>query len=145
MATGDRDIPYGNQRFRLEVDRLTLGAFTEVTGLEPGGQVMEYRNGTDPNWVLKIPGLRTFENLTLKRGMTQNKELWIWFGNITNGTKDYRDGSIILMDEAQNDVLRWNFRQAWPNRIIGPAMNATGNEIAMESVELCHYGLHIEV
>jgi phage tail-like protein len=145
MATGNRNDPFRAHNFRLEIDGLTLASFTEVSGLDIDGDPVDYREGNDPvNWVRKLPGLRKQTNITLKRGITQNKELWAWYRNIANGEPDRRDGTIILMNEAREDVGRWSFRAAWPNKITGPAFNATGNEVAMESVELCHEGLEID-
>ena len=78
-------------------------------------------------------------------GYTKNRELWDWYGKIANGTNDRRDGAIVLMDEARKDVLRWEFVKAWPNKVEGPTLNATNNEVSMESVELCHEGLEIKL
>jgi phage tail-like protein len=146
MATGDRNDPYCGFNFRIEIDGTTVAAFTEASGLDAEGDPVDYREGTDRvNWVRKLPGLRKYPNITLKRGITQNKELWAWYRNIANGVADRRDGTIVLMNEAREDVLRWNFRSAWPNKVTGPSFNATSNEVVMESAELCHEGLDIEV
>ena len=104
--------------------------------------MVDYRDGTD---VVRsrpqAPGLRKFPNITLKRGYTTNRELWDWYRNIANGISDRRNGSIILMNEAHQDVLRWNFENAWINKIDGPSFNATANEVAIETVELVHEGV----
>jgi phage tail-like protein len=106
---------------------------------------VEYREGTDiPLTVRKLVGLRTYSNLTLKRGYTKNRELWNWHTNIINGMPDRRNGSIILMDEARNDVLRWSFESGWINKIEGPAFKASGNDVAIESIEIVHEGLTLE-
>ena len=143
MAIGDRNDPYTTFNFRLEIDDLTLGSFTEVTGLMVEGNAIEYREGNEQNWTRQLVGLRTQSTITLKRGMTQNRELWDWSVNIGRGELDRRDGVIVLMNEAREDVLRWSFRQGWPNKIDGPSLNATSNEVAMESVELKHEGLEL--
>ena len=143
MAIGDRNDPYTTFNFRLEIDDLTLGSFTEVTGLMVEGNAIEYREVNEQNWTRQLVGLRTQSTITLKRGMTQNRELWDWSVNIGRGELDRRDGVIVLMNEAREDVLRWSFRQGWPNKIDGPSLNATSNEVAMESVELKHEGLEL--
>ena len=146
MATGARNDPYRGFNFRLEVDGLTIAAFSEASGLIAEGDPVDYREGADMvNSVRKLAGLRKYQNIVLKRGYTQNKELWAWYRNIANGDPDRRNGAIVLMDEAHKDVLRWNFRNAWPNKVEGPSFNATGNEVAMESVELVHEGVDIDV
>ncbi|MEO1362514.1 MAG: phage tail protein [Pseudomonadota bacterium] len=143
MAIGDRNDPYTTYNFKLEIDGLTLGSFTEVTGLMVEGNAIEYREGNEQNWTRQLVGLRTQSTITLKRGMTQNRELWDWSVNIGRGVLDRRDGVIILMNEAREDVLRWSFRQGWPNKIDGPSLNAIGTEVAMESLEIKHEGLEL--
>jgi phage tail-like protein len=145
MATGVRVDPFRNFNFRLEVDGLTVGGFRECTGLTADGNSVDYREGTDvPRSVRKLVGLQTYSNITLKRGYTTNTELWDWYKNIVNGIPDRRNGSVILMDEARKDVMRWGFENAWIKKIEAPTFNATANEVAVESVELVHEGLILE-
>ena len=142
MATGTRIDPYRSFNFRVEIDGLTVGAFSECSGLSSDGDAIDYREGTDkPLTVRKLPGLRKYANISLKRGYTPNTELWAWYRNIVNGVTDRRNGSIILMDEERRDVLRWNFENGWINKIEAPSFKASGNEVAIESVEIVHEGL----
>jgi phage tail-like protein len=145
MATATRVDPYRTFNFRVDVEGLSVGAFSEVSGLSSDGDMVEYREGTDvPLTVRKLTGLRKYSNITLKRGYTQNQELWNWYRNIVNGLPDRRNGTIVLMDEERNEVMRWNFENAWINKIEAPTFNAKGNEVAIESVELVHEGLTLE-
>ncbi|PYS76657.1 MAG: phage tail protein [Acidobacteria bacterium] len=144
MPTGDRNDPYRSFNFRVEIDGLTVGAFSEVSGLMSDGDAVDYREGTDLlSNVRKLPGLRKYGPITLKRGYTQNRELWTWYTNIVNGISDRRDGTIVLMDEAHRDVLRWDFSSGWINKIEAPSFKANGNEVALESVEIVHEGLKL--
>src|SRR4051812_24234117 len=137
MATGERIDPYRGFNFRVEIDGVTVGSFSEVGGLSSDGDAVEYRNGDDVRLsVRKLPGLRKFANITLKRGYTTNDELWKWRANIVSGKTDRRNGAIILMDEERKDVLAWEFEDAWVHKIDGPALNAKGNEVAIEAVEI---------
>jgi len=146
MATGERRDPYRSFNFQLEIDGVPLGAFSECSGLTAEGDAVDYREGTDlQHNVRKLVGLRKYSNLTLKRGYTQDKSLWQWFGNIVNGIPDRRNVTIVLMNEQRQPVLRWHAENAWINKIEGPSMKASGNEVAMESVELIHEGLTIEM
>lgn len=139
MATGDRKDPYRAFNFRIEIDSTTVAGFRECSGLTLNTDPVEYREGTDILLsVRKLTGLRKFTNITLKRGYTDNKELWKWYKNVQNGTEDRRNGSIVLQDELHNDVLRWNFENGWICKWEGPAMNATSNDVAIESIEICH-------
>jgi len=137
MATGDRKASYSIFNYLVEIDGIAIGSFSEVSGLSSDGDIVEYRNGDDvPLHVRKLTGLRKFSNITLKRGYTQNRELWKWRKNIVDGVTDRRDGSIVLMDEERKDVLRWNFTAGWIHKIDGPTFNAKGNEVGMEMVEI---------
>jgi phage tail-like protein len=142
MPTGTRNDPYRSFNFRVEIDGLSLASFRECSGLTADGNSVEYREGTDvARSVRKLVGLQTYSNVTLKRGYTHNTELWTWYQNIVNGVPDRRNGTIVLMDEARNDVMRWDFENAWIKKIEAPSFNATANEVAVETVELVHEGL----
>jgi phage tail-like protein len=145
MATGVRNDPYRSFNFQLQIDGVPLGAFSEASGLTAEGDAVDYREGTDmQSNVRKLVGLRKYANITLKRGYTQDKSLWLWYMAIVNGTPDRRNVTIVLMNEAHQPVLRWHAENAWVNKIEGPSFKAAGNEIALESVELVHEGLTIE-
>ena len=142
----DRLDPFRNFNFRLEIDNLTVAAFSEASGLASTGTATDYRTGVDiPLAPRKLVGLRSFGPITLKRGMLHESSLWDWYRNIATGRADRRNGSVILMDEERNDVLRWNFEGAWPNKVEGPTLTATGNEIALESLELVVEDITLEV
>ena len=146
MATSERIDPYRGFNFRVEIDNLSIGSFSEVSGLSSDGDSVDYREGTDvPLTVRKLMGLRKYSNITLKRGYTQNKELWDWYQNIVVGVADRRNGAIILMNDERQDVLQWNFENGWPNKIEAPGFNAAGNEVAIETMELIIEGLTIQV
>jgi phage tail-like protein len=137
MATGDRKDPYRGFNFHIEIDGITVGSFSDVSGLSSDGDVVEYRNGDEAQLhVRKLMGLRKFSNITLKRGYTDNRELWNWRKNIVNGVADRRNGAIVLMNEERNPVLRWEFEGGWIHKIDGPTLNAKGNDVSIESAEL---------
>jgi phage tail-like protein len=143
MASSARVDPYRTFNFRVEISGTTTASFRECSGLSTDGDAVEYREGTDPNTLRKLPGLRKYANVTLKRGYTQNLELWTWYGNITNGIPDRRTVSIILMNEAHADVLRWELDFAWINKLEGASFNAAASEVAIESLEIVHEGLNL--
>ena len=145
MATAERRDPYRTFNFQLVIDNVPRGAFSEASGLTAEGDAVDYREGTDPQQnVRKLPGLRKYSNITLKRGYTQDGSLWDWYNKIANGEPDRRDVTIVLMNEARQPVLQWHAENAWVNKIEGPSFKAAGNEIAMETVELVHEGLTME-
>ncbi|MEA2236340.1 MAG: hypothetical protein QOC81_1064 [Thermoanaerobaculia bacterium] len=135
--TGQRNDPYRAYNFEVQIDSSTVAGFREVSGLSFTTDPVEYREGTDiPLHVRKLTGLRKFANLMFKRGFTKNDELWKWYKNTLNGIEDRRNGAIVLHDELHNEVLRWNFEFAWITKWEGPTMNATSNDVAIETMEL---------
>lgn len=146
MATDQRNDPYRGYNFVLEIDNVPRGGFSEVGGLTAEGDSVDYREGTDlqPN-VRKLMGMRKYANLTLKRGYTQDKALWQWYTNVMNGVADRRNVTIVLLNERREAVLRWHAENAWINKIEGPALKAASNDVAMESMELVHEGLTLEM
>jgi len=136
--SGARVDPYLSNNFRVEIDGLAVSSFSEVFGLDISVEPVDYREGSDvPNSVRKLPGIAKYSNITLKRGYTQNQDLWGWMKNILNGVIDRRNGSIVLEDQSHNEVVRWNFRNAWPCRYAGPSLRADSSEVAIETLEIC--------
>jgi phage tail-like protein len=145
MANDQRIDPFRAFNFVLEIDNIARGAFSEVGGLTAEGDSVDYREGSDlQSNVRKLVGMRKYTNLTLKRGYTPDKSLWQWYTNIVNGVADRRNVTITLMNERREPVLRWHAENAWINKIEGPSFKASGNDVAMESVELVHEGLTLE-
>lgn len=146
MPTDIRIDPFRGFNFRVEIDGLTVAAFSEVGGLTAEGDPVDYREGTDKkNSVRKLPALRKYAMLTFKRGYVQDDTLWRWYQRIANGENDRRNGSIVLMNEAHRDVMRWNFENGWINKIEGPGLHAAQNEVAVEAMEICHEALTFEL
>ena len=146
-----RNDPYGEFNFLVTINGISddgtsvRGGFSEVTGLEVEIVPIEYRTGNDPSLATrKLPGLHKFTNITLKRGVIGDLALWNWINGVLNGNVRRADGSIVLLDDNRSEVLRWNFRRGWPCKWTGPSLNAKGNSIAMESLEICHEGLTID-
>jgi phage tail-like protein len=131
-----RNDPYAQFNFIIEIDGLTVAGFTEVGGLTAESDMIEYREGTDPARMKKLPGLFKFGNISLKRGYTQNRELWDWRKTTLNGLTERKQGAIILRDEAGEPQLRWEFFEGWISKYEGPALNATANEAAIEAIEI---------
>jgi phage tail-like protein len=141
MAPPQRDDPYKAFNFVVEIDGLAVAAFSEVSGLESETEVIEYRAGGEAGTVRKLPGLTRFANIVLRRGVTQDAELWDWRKAVEQGTVDRRNGSIVLLDDDRTPVLRWTFRNGWISKWVGPDLNATANEVAIETIEIAHEGL----
>jgi phage tail-like protein len=120
--------------------------FSEVTGLTQETQVIEYRDGSFPEYSsIKMPGLRKFNNITLKRGVIKSdNEFFAWVSTIKLNTVERRDLVIKLLNEKHEPVMVWKVHNAFPVKLEGPQLKASGNEVAIESIELAHEGLEIQ-
>ena len=142
MPPPKRNDPYKSFNFRVEIAGIASAAFSEASGLESETTVIEYRTGTGGP-VRKLPGLTKFANIVLRRGITQDRELWNWRQNVVTGNLQRRNGSIVLLDDQLNDVLRWNFVDGWPCKWEASVLNAKNSEIVIEMLEIAHEGLEL--
>ena len=144
MVGSGRNDPYGGFNFLVEIDDVTVAGFAEASGLDSETEVIEYREGNQNTTVLKLPGLQKFTNITLKRGYTGGTELWEWRKTVLDGQTDRRSGSIVLLNEAREPVIRWNFFEGWPAALRGPILNAATSDVAIETLEIAHERLEME-
>ena len=103
--------PYGAFNFMVEIDGVTIAGFAEVSGLDTTTDVIEYREGNQEATVRKLPGLNRFTNIVLKRGYSQASELWEWRKTVLDGQTQRTSGSISLLNEAREVVVRWTSRK----------------------------------
>jgi phage tail-like protein len=144
MAEGKRDDPYGQFNFIVEIDGIPVGGFSEASGLTTDTNVIEYREGNEQHGTArKLPGLMKYNNIVLKRGWTKNKKLWDWRKKVIDGKTQRTHGTITLLDEARQPALSWNFREGWPSKWEGPALNGKTSEVAIETLEIVHEGLEL--
>jgi phage tail-like protein len=148
MATErENHNPYSAFNFIVEIDGEQIAAFQEVTGLDSENTPIEYREGADAvNTVRKLPGIEKYPNLTLKRGITGNLALWDWRKQARDGAAAFppvRDVTIQLQNEVHENVMKWTLTNAWCSKLTGPTLNATSNEIAVETMELAYDRLEI--
>ncbi len=136
--------PYFSYGFYVEWNGIIHAGFRECTGLNSSQTPSEYREGTDPPTVRKLAGLVTYGNITLRRGTTNNDELWQWRSKIMKGQIERREVSIVLLDETGKEKIRWNLTNCWPVTWSGPDFNATSNEAAVETLEFAHEGISVD-
>jgi phage tail-like protein len=140
--TGQRVDPFRSFNFLVEIEGIAQASFSECTGLGSTTEVIENREGGDNRTVRKLPGKTSYADISLKWGLTSSTELWNWRQQIADGIVVRKNGSIVVYDLTnRTEVARWNFFRAWPTRWEGPALNARGNDIAIDTLVLAHEGL----
>jgi phage tail-like protein len=145
--------PYAAFNFLVSHENVQIGGFMEVSGLDGENAVIEYRQGDDQKeeasgaFVRKQPGLERYPNVTLRRGITDDLKLW------TDLRKKIRDAAagpslieklnstspflkVELQNEKHKTVVTWQLHNVWVSKLSGPSLNAKGNEIAIESIEV---------
>jgi phage tail-like protein len=143
------DPPFA-AKFVFTVDGITIGAFTEVSGLSVQIEVEELVEGGQNQFTHKLPGRMKWPNLVLKRGITDTNNLFEWFqkssgdGFSGEGNKiKRREGSITLKDASGKDVRSWHFAGAYPVKWTGPRFVASTKDLAVEELEVCHSGFKV--
>ena len=139
----DRNDPYKNFRFLVEIDGIVQAGFSEAAIPDSSQDPIEYREGNEVPTARKLPGLVKYGNLSLKWGITDSLELYEWRKLVEQGKMSdaRRNIAVILMDEEGNPKSRWEFVEAWPSKYDAPDLSATGNEIAVENLEIVHEGM----
>lgn len=141
MAT----YPLPKFHFRVEWGGSTIG-FSEVSGLNIENKVIEYRDGASLEFSkIKMPGMREFSNITLKRGVFKgNNEFHSWLDTIALNSVERRDITISLLDENHEPTVVWKIKNAFPIKIQSTDLKADGSEVAIEQLDIAHEGLVIQ-
>ncbi len=140
-----RNDPLRNVRFRVEIDGEDTAGFSEVSGLSTETDVVEYREGNEKQSIVrKLPGLNKVANVTLKRGITDSMALWEWRKAIMDGEIIRKNVRIVVLDEARQDRVTFQIREAWVVKYEASDLNADGNDVLIETVELAHEGFERE-
>lgn len=140
--TGSRNDPVLGFRFKITFNNQSVGGFSECSGLQLETEIQDYAEGGLNTHMHKFPGRTKQSNITLKRGIV-DRSLWDWYYNLTRGIIQLRAGSIVVLDpgDDSNAVMQWDFERAFPAKWVGPDLNASQSNVAVETLELCHQGL----
>ncbi len=131
--------------FGLDVQGAVTGYFTEISGLGSETEVVDHKVVTpDGKEVIqKIPGRLKWGEITLKRGVTAEMDMWKWRKLVEDGkiTDARKNGSIIMFDESLKEIARWNFVNGWPSKVNGPQLQADSNAYGIEELTIVHEGI----
>jgi phage tail-like protein len=141
MAT--RTDPLRNFRFRLEIDGITQAGFSDVAIGETSTEAVDYREGNEPTHVRKLSALTKYGNVTLKWGVTTTLDLYNWHKSIVAGQiqSNRKQVTIVVLDETGSDKARFVVSDAWPTKYHPSDLNAKGNEVLIEMLELVNEGV----
>lgn len=141
----DTHGPYRNNRFTLEIDGVARAGFSTANLPENSTEVIEYREGNEKRPTpRKLSSLNDYGTLTLEGGTARDaKALFDWRKLVEDGKMEEARTTVavLLQDEEGQMGARWEFRNAWPRQYDAPDLDATGNEVAIESIEIVHEGM----
>jgi len=136
--------------FRVTIDSVvsdaTTGFFKSVGGLSFETEVVEYREGGQNNTTHKLVGATKWKNIVLKRGfgggeLIKWREEWL----APAGPKTRRGGTIEqIAADGKTVVAKWKFEKGWPVKWELAELDASKNEISIETLEIAHEGLSCE-
>jgi len=131
--------------FMLQLEGKLAGYFTECSGIGSEHEVIEHKVVDEQGHeiVRKIPGRLKWQDVTLKRGITSDLQIWEWRQEAVEGRmSDARKNcTITMMDRSYNPVAVWHFHNAWPSKVTGPNLKADSNEFGVEELTIVHEGM----
>jgi phage tail-like protein len=144
MPARDSD-PLVGFHFTLEVSGKVTGYFTEIGGMGSEHELIEHKvvNATGIEIVQKIPGRLKWGDITLKRGITSQMDMWAWRKMVEDGNivGARANGSITMLDEALKPVAQWDFVNGWPTKVTGPSLTSDSNAFGVEEMTIAHEGI----
>lgn len=120
-------------QIQLVIDGRSVGMLTSVSGIGSSVDVIEHQS--DRGRVYG-PGSPHWGSITIKReAIGSDASLLDWYKKVLAGQTDRKSGSIIYLDREGNEVLRYNFFEAWPCRWKAPELNANSDTHLIEEIE----------
>lgn len=136
-------------RFFLQLGGVTVGSFTEVTGLSLETEAIDYREGGESTIMRQVPGLTRSGDITLKRGLSADSSLFFWASQVgaINGVTTIlpdplfrRTLTLMVHDRGGIAVKSFMIVRAWPKKYAPGDFKSMANEIAIEEVVLGNEG-----
>jgi len=118
-------------------------AFAECDGLEQTMDVKTIREGGNNARQIRLAGMVSYSQLTLKRGMSPSFDLWNWFASVTRSPGLRVDGEVVLRAPDQSERLRFKLRRCLPLKLKAPPLNAKDGMVAVEELQLAYESLTV--
>ena len=139
----ERDPLVGFQ-YKIDVSGTIVGYFTECSGLGSENELIEHKIVVDGvEYIQMLPGRLKWDQIKLKRGITDNMDIWDWRKLVEDGKMaDARqNGSIIMLNQELSPVAQWDFENGWPMKVTGPELKADSNAYGVEELTVVHEGI----
>lgn len=140
-----RSYPTPLFHFQVTWSDGTRISFQEATGLDADTQAIDYRSSDrTADSTIKRPSVRKPANIVFKRGaLARDSALPSWMAPGKANAIERAAITIELVDAKGALRKRWKLKNAFPVKVVGPTLNAKGNDVAIESIEIAHEGLSL--
>lgn len=141
--------PYKNFKFRIMWDGRYVAGISKMTALKRSTEVVEHREGGDPNSSRKSPGRTKYDPITLERGVTHDNAFEEWANQVTQaGTNSppavvnsRKDIVIDFFNEKGKKVLSYRVFHCWVSEFQAlPDLDANANSILIQHIKLENEG-----
>jgi phage tail-like protein len=150
-VNANRHDPYKNFKFRVKWDGRYVAGISKISALKRVTEVVEHREGGDPNESRKSPGRTRYEAITLERGVTHDAEFENWANKVWKfgsqlgaevSLKDFRkDVTIEFYNEAGQLALAYKIHRCWVSEYQAlPDLDANASSVAIEQIRLENEG-----
>lgn len=137
--------PFAAFNFAVEIrvpgisGRVCAGAFAECDGLEMTMEPRALREGGNNGVVHRLAGPVGYGQLTLKRGVTQNLDLWRWFNATVEQPSLRGEGEVVLLaPDGHTERARFLLHRLLPVKLKAPPLNAKDGILAVEELGLAY-------
>jgi phage tail-like protein len=144
--------PFTTFNFRVEVkvdgvaERVSSAAFSEVDGLEMTMEPKTIREGGRNTGPVHLTGPVSYGQLTLKRGLTANRDFWTWFeALVSGGRRGLRaDAEVVMLAaDGTTEQARFKLTGCMPVKLKMPALNAKDGVVAIEEMQIAYETLSV--
>ncbi|SRR6266568_3047135 len=146
--------PYIAFRFQVELSLaqsvpginglICRGAFAECDGLEMTMEPKAVREGGNNQEQIHLMGPISYGQLTLKRGMSSNRDLWKWFAAAGRTKRtSTANGRVVIADATGKPGITFVLENCLPVKLRGPSLNGKDGQIAIEEMQLVYSRLSI--
>ncbi|MEA3061797.1 MAG: hypothetical protein QOJ94_1578 [Sphingomonadales bacterium] len=139
------DYPFTAFNFSVEINLggsggpLAAAEFSECDGLEMTMDVKTIREGGANDRPVRVSGPVNYSNLTLKRGMTSNHDLWTWFHDSTVNPWLRADAEVVLLGaDGKTEQARFQLTRCIPVKMKAPVLSAKDGALAIEEMQIAY-------
>ena len=128
-----------------EAEHLCSVAFSECDGLEITMDVKTIREGGNNGTQIRLTGPYNYGQVTLKRGMTANFDLWDWVNAVLTNPSLRAEAEVVILAEDRKTVRAgFVLSRCLPIKLKAPPLNAKDGMVAIEELQLAYESLALK-